>query len=168
MEQEAAWAIESALTDFVTVQVDEQLFGLPIGAVHDVFMLGTITPVPGAPSKVLGLINLRGRVLTGLCLRRLLGLPACPAGAERMVVGVEHQNESFGLVVDRVGEVLSLPVAECRPNPGNLDPGWAKFARGIYWLEDGVLVVLDIEPALRAPEQPARSLDLAGMAGAAA
>ncbi|MCP8940932.1 chemotaxis protein CheW [Alsobacter sp. SYSU M60028] len=145
-----------AVTDYVTVFVDGQLFGLPIASVQDVFMRGQMTPVPGAPPEILGLINLRGRVLTALSLRRLLGL-ADPLAQGAMVVGVEHGGESFGLLVDRVGEVLSLPVSDRRANPGNLDPAWARFARGIYWLPEGLLVVLDIDAALGlggAPAEP--------------
>ena len=51
---------------------------------------------------------------------------------------------ALGLVVDKVGEVLSPPAAEFRPNPLNLDPCWARYSAGIHWLDDGLLVVLDV------------------------
>ncbi|HEX5666422.1 MAG TPA: chemotaxis protein CheW [Hyphomicrobium sp.] len=137
-------------TEFVTVYVGDQVFGLPIGCVQDVFHVGAITPVPLAPYEVAGLLNLRGRVLTALCLRRLLRLPAAPE-INRMVVGIEQSGESFGLLVDKVGEVLSLPIAERQPAPSNFDPRWARFASGVYWLAEGLLVVLDVEAALSQP-----------------
>ena len=140
-----------AVADFVTVIVGGQTFGLPIAAVHDVFIADQVTPVPLAPPEIAGLLNLRGRVVTALCMRNLLHLPPPPAAAGHMVVGVEHGRESFGFVVDGVGEVRTLPVAEIRPNPMNLDPAWAAFSRGIYWLEDGLLVILDID-ALLSPQ----------------
>lgn len=137
-------------TEFVTVYVGDQVFGLPIGCVQDVFHVSAITPVPLAPYEVAGLLNLRGRVLTALCLRRLLRLPAAPE-INRMVVGIEQSGESFGLLVDKVGEVLSLPIAERQPAPSNFDPRWARFASGVYWLAEGLLVVLDVEAALSQP-----------------
>jgi len=130
--------------DYVTVVVGGQLFGLPIGIVHDVFYTGAMTAVPLAPAQVSGLINLRGRVVTALCLRCLLGMPRGATLAGTMVVCIEHEGESLGLVVDKVGEVLSPPAAEFRPNPLNLDPCWARYSAGIHWLDDGLLVVLDV------------------------
>ncbi|MBT2856498.1 chemotaxis protein CheW, partial [Staphylococcus coagulans] len=61
--------------DYVTVFVGDTLFGLAIERVHDVFVPSGVTPVPLAPSEIVGLLNLRGRVVTAVCLRRRLGLP---------------------------------------------------------------------------------------------
>lgn len=145
-------------TDYVTVVVDGQLFGIEIGCVHDVFMAGAVTKVPLAPFPVAGLINLRGRVVTAICMRRLLALPDCDAVPGSMVVGIEMSGESFGLIVDSVGEVRSIMAGECQPNPLNLDKRWARFSKGIHWLPDGLLVVLDVEtmltPAAIAPSAP--------------
>ncbi len=139
----------AATIDYVTVVVDGQLFGVPIGYVHDVFFTGAVTSVPLAPPQVSGLINLRGRVVTALCMRCLLGLPKTGLRGT-MVACIEHGGESYGLIVDRVGEVLTLPAAECLPNPLNLDPRWARCSSGVHWLDDALLVVLDLE-ALLAP-----------------
>lgn len=138
----------SDTVDYVTVVIEDQLFGLPIAGVHDVFIATEITPVPLAPPEIAGLINLRGRVVTAVSLRRLLRLPDAPDIGELTVVGVEVGGESFGLVVDHVGEVLNLPAGDRQPNPLNLDPRWARFSRGIHWLDGGLLVVVDIESAL--------------------
>lgn len=134
--------------DYVTVVIEDQLFGLPIAGVHDVFIAIDITPVPLAPPEIAGLINFRGRVVTALSLRRLLRLPDAPDTGELTVVGVEVSGESFGLVVDHVGEVLNLPAGDRQPNPLNLDPRWARLSRGIHWIDGGLLVVIDIEAAL--------------------
>lgn len=141
-DEDPATSEQSA--DYVTVLVGGQLFGLPIGAVHDVFYTGAVTAVPLAPKQISGLINLRGRVVTALCLRCLLGMPRGETLVGTMVTCIEHEGESFGLIVDRVGEVLSLPTAEFRPNPLNLDPTWARYSAGIHWLDSGLLVVLDV------------------------
>lgn len=153
--------------DYVTVVVEEQLFGLSIAGVHDVFIATEITPVPLAPPEIAGLINLRGRVVTAVSLRRLLKLPDAPDTGELTVVGVEVNGESFGLVVDHVGEVLNLPAGDRQPNPLNLDPRWARLSRGIHWLDGGLLVVIDIEAALdqSALSEPARASHAHSMKG---
>ena len=138
----------SHTVDYVTVVVGDQLFGLPIASVHDVFIATTITRVPLAPPEIAGLINLRGRVVTAVSMRRLLKLPDAPDIGELTVVGVEVEGESFGLVVDNVGEVLNLPAVEREPNPLNLDPRWARLSRGIHWIDGGLMVVFDIDTAL--------------------
>jgi purine-binding chemotaxis protein CheW len=152
----------SLRTDYVTVFVDGQRFGLEIGSVHDVFMAGAVTKVPLAPPAVAGLINLRGRVVTAICMRRLLRLPTAAVHAGAMVVGIERAGESFGVIVDSVGEVIGVVDSECQANPLNLDPRWAEFSKGIHWLPEGLLVVLDIDamlsPAAFAPA-PAPSKD---------
>jgi purine-binding chemotaxis protein CheW len=136
------------MREYVTVLVDGQLFGLPIECVHDVFIATEMTPVPLAPPEVAGLLNLRGRVVTAISLRRVLKLQDGGQSASRMVVGVEYGGDSFGLAVDGVGEVLSLALAEMQPPPMNLDPRWSSIAKGIHWLENGLLVVIDIHAAL--------------------
>lgn len=138
----------SDTVDYVTVTTGDQLFGLPIASVHDVFITTTITPVPLAPPEIAGLLNLRGRVVTAVSLRRLLRLPDAPDTGELTVVGIELGGESFGLIVDNVGEVLNLPAGDRQANPLNLDPRWARFSRGIHWIHGGLLVVIDIEAAL--------------------
>ncbi len=137
-----------ACCDYVTVTVGDQLFGLPIEEVHDVFIVTTITHVPLAPSEVVGLINLRGRIVTALCLRRRLGLPARAPTAETMAVGIEHDCESYGLLVDGVGEVLRLSAGSREPTPVHLAPRWARLSRGVHRLDDRLLIVLDIEGVL--------------------
>src|SRR5918998_4379211 len=101
--------------EYVTVMVGEQIFGLPIDRVHDVFIASALTDVPLAPREIVGLLNLRGRVVTAMCLRRRLGLPDAEKGRE-MAVGLEHQGESYGLLVDQVGEVMKLAPERREPN----------------------------------------------------
>ena len=134
--------------DFVTIRVGEQWFGLPIGRVHDVFVPTAMTRVPMAPPDVVGLLNLRGRVVTALSMRACLGLPPPVDGGEAMAVGLEYQGEAFGLLVDEVGEVMRLTDDSHEANPVHLDARWAKVTRGIHRLADRLLLILDIDAAL--------------------
>jgi purine-binding chemotaxis protein CheW len=134
--------------DYITVFAGEQMFGLAIEGVLDVFIAQKMTPVPKAPPEVAGLLNLRGRVVTALSLRRRLGLPPRASEGGNMVVGIERQGESYGLLVDSVGEVVSIPLATLEPLPINFDRSWASAARGIHRLETALMVVLDIDSIL--------------------
>jgi purine-binding chemotaxis protein CheW len=147
--------------DFVTVYVGQTLFGLAIERVHDVFVPSGVTPVPLAPPEIVGLLNLRGRVVTALCLRRRLGLPAAEAapaakpsaekpGADKagMAIGLEQGGETFALVVDGVGEVLKLGGDTREAVPINLDSRWRDLATCVHRLDGRLLVILDVDALL--------------------
>ena len=136
---------DSDTKEFVTVLIADQLFGLRVTDIRDVFALKHLTPVPGSRPEIAGVLNLRGRILTAIDLRRRLGLPAKPQGhTGMMAVGVEHNGEAFGILVDGVGEVLRLSDSACEPNPVNLDPNWKTISQGVYRLENKLLITLDI------------------------
>jgi purine-binding chemotaxis protein CheW len=131
--------------EFVTVMIGEQLFGLPIDRVHDVSKVDRWTRVPLAQPEIAGMLNLRGRIVTAIDMRRRLDFPPVEEGKSRMMIGVEYRGESYGLLVDQVGEVLKVAIEQCDPNPANLDPRWVSIAAGIYRLEDNLMVVLDVD-----------------------
>lgn len=143
-------AFEDSL-DYVTVTIAGQLLGLPIERVQDVFMAERVTPVPLAPSEIIGLLNLRGRIVTAICLRRRMAhvlTGAAMEGGELTAVGLDHDGEAFALIVDQVGEVMRLPRSGFEPLPVHLDRGWADLAMGIHRLDDRLLVVLDVDSVL--------------------
>jgi len=129
--------------EFVTIYVGNQLCGIPVLKVRDVLGPQKITRVPLAPPEVAGLLNLRGRIVTAIDLRRRLGLEARPAEDKGMSVVVEQHGELYSLMVDSVGEVLNLPAAAFERNPATLDPLWRRFSEGVYRLDAGLLVVLN-------------------------
>jgi purine-binding chemotaxis protein CheW len=140
--------ITSKQMEFVTVTVAGQLLGLPISRVHDVFVVSEMTTVPLAPGEIAGLLNLRGRVVTAVSLRRRLGLNDIYEGSRRMAVGLENQGEAYGLLVDDVGEVLKLDADEMQPNPVHMDRGWVGLSQGVHQLRDQLLIVLDVDAVL--------------------
>ena len=136
------------VVEYVTATVGGQLFGLPISRVQDVFVPDRLTRVPLAPPEIAGLLNLRGRIVTVIDLRRRLGLGAPAGDAPRMAVGVEWKGESYGLLIDAIGEVLKLPMSDREDNPVNLDPGLARVSAGVHRLDGKLLVVLDVDRVL--------------------
>jgi purine-binding chemotaxis protein CheW len=134
--------------EYVTVMVADQIFGLPIDRVHDVFIASALTGVPLSPREIVGLLNLRGRVVTAMCLRRRLGLSDCESDGRNMAVGLEHKGESYGLLVDQVGEVMKLTADTHEPNPVHMDPRWVKLSRGVHRLDEKLLIILDVDAVL--------------------
>lgn len=137
-----------ATDEYVTVTIAGQLFGLAIEQVQDVFMPAAITEVPLAAPEVAGVLNLRGRIVTAIDMRKRLNLPASKNGASRMAVGIESKGESYGIVIDDVGEVLRLPRSTIEANPANLDPRWASISSGVQQLDGELMVILDVERVL--------------------
>ena len=136
------------LTEYVTVTIGDYLFGLPIFRVQDVFVPDRLTKVPLAPPEVAGILNLRGRVVTAIDMRSRLDLGAREPGAPVMAIGIELKGESYGLLVDSVGEVMALRNSACEAKPVNLDPRLSRVAAGIYRLEGQLMVVLDVDRVL--------------------
>ncbi len=133
---------------YVTVVIGGQLFGLPIERVHDVFMPESITRVPLSRPEIAGVLNLRGRIVTAIDMRRRLHLPPRTDGGQAMAVGIEHKGESYGLLIDNVGEVLDLPTDGREPNPVNLDSRWAAISGGVHRLSGQLMVILDVDRVL--------------------
>jgi purine-binding chemotaxis protein CheW len=136
------------LTEYVTVMTDGQLFGLPIVRVQDVFIPERLTRVPLAPPEIAGVLNLRGRIVTLIDLRRRFGLAERADGEAVMAIGVEARGESYGLLIDSVGEVLKLDDATREPNPVNLDRRLARVSAGIHRLDGQLLIVVDVDRVL--------------------
>jgi purine-binding chemotaxis protein CheW len=129
---------------FVTLTLGEQLCGVPVQGVRDILSDQTITRIPLAPAEIAGSLNLRGRIVTAIDLRRRLKLPPAPAGQPRMSVVAEQSGELYALLVDQVSEVMTLRGAEFERNPPTLPPEWAAYSDGIYRLDGKLLVVLDV------------------------
>lgn len=136
------------LTEYVTVMIGDQLFGLPIARVQDVFIPDRLTQVPLSPPEVAGILNLRGRIVTAIDMRRRLDLGKRDDGQPVMAVGIEFKGESYGLLVDSVGEVMKLSAQACEMRPANLDARLARVASGVVRLEGQLLVVLDVDRVL--------------------
>ena len=113
---------EGTVAEYVTAVIGGQLFGLPISRVQDVFMPERLTRVPLSPGEIAGVLNLRGRIVTVVDMRARLGLPKNDGGKPPMAVGVDLRGESYGLLIDQIGEVLKLADDGREENPVNLDP----------------------------------------------
>ncbi len=153
----------------VSIQIGGQTFGVPVLEVQDVINRAAINRVPLAPPEIAGSLNLRGRIVTAIDMRRRLGLPPQAEGqGDGVSVIVEQASgELYALMVDDVGDVLWLPPSAFEPPPPTLSPAWRDLCDGLYRLEDSLMLVLRTEAVLtlssppvgEAPDSPRRTAD---------
>jgi purine-binding chemotaxis protein CheW len=134
-----------AASMILTLTVAGQLCGVPVLTVRDVLGPQTITRIPLAPREVAGSLNLRGRIVTAIDLRRRLLLAERAPDQKPMSVVVEHQGELYSLLADSVGDVLSLNSADRAANPQTLEAFWKEVSLGVHRLGESLLVVLDVD-----------------------
>ena len=132
-----------ALVEVCSVSLGTTLFGVPIRHILEIVGAARPQPVPLAPGFVGGLVHYRGDVLTTVSLRELLGLP--PREGAQDILVLESAGGCFGLLVDSVGEVLTVSSADYEPNPSILDERRRALLAGAYKLKNGLLVMLDPE-----------------------
>jgi purine-binding chemotaxis protein CheW len=133
----------ATLVEMCSVRVGQGLYGIPITHILEIVGNARPQPVPLAPGFVGGLVHYRGDVLTTVSLRQVLGLPAREGSQDILVL--ESAGGSFGLLVDSVGEVLTVSQADYEPNPSILDERRRVLFAGAYKLKDSLLVMLDPE-----------------------
>lgn len=133
----------SAMAEICSVRLGSTLFGVPI--THILEIVGKVRPqaVPLAPSFVGGLVHYRGDVLTTVSLRPLLDLPVWDGPQDILVL--ESEGGNFGLLVDSVGEVLTVAAADHELTPSIVDERRRALFAGAYKLKTGLLVMLDPE-----------------------
>jgi purine-binding chemotaxis protein CheW len=119
-------------------------FGLPVIRVQTIFQIEAVTPVPLGPREVLGLVNLRGKIVTAVSLRQRLQMPEADGSKPRLAIGIEHRGENFALVVDEVGDVIVLDPERRIPMPPHLEHRRAKLTDAVYRLDNQILSLLDM------------------------
>lgn len=129
--------------EMCSVRSGQSVFGVPISHILEIVGSSHPQPVPLAPTFVGGLVHYRGDVLTTVSLRQLLGLP--PREGRQDLLVLESSGGCFALLVDSVGEVLTVSSANYEPNPSTVDKRRAALFAGAYKLKDSLLVMLDPE-----------------------
>ncbi|KQS52886.1 hypothetical protein ASG17_14870 [Brevundimonas sp. Leaf363] len=137
---------ESRIEGFVTVRLGDACFGAPVLQVQDVVAEAPLNRVPQAPPEVAGVMNLRGRIVTAIDMRRRLCLP--PQEGARISVIVEHGAELYALIVDDVGDVVWMSRADREVPPVTLSAHWRALIAGLHRMEDRLLLILDVEAVL--------------------
>ena len=130
---------------YFTVFVNDEIFGLPVENTHTIFRIASVTSVPLSPGDIAGLVNLRGKIVTAVSLRRRLHMAADATIQNALAIVIEYRGENFALIVDQVGDVLSLAKSAQIPVPSHFHPQRARLTAGLYRVGTLLIPVLDIE-----------------------
>jgi purine-binding chemotaxis protein CheW len=131
-------------TNCFIVYVGGETFGLPVDCVQTIFQIEAVTPVPLGPREIVGLVNLRGKIVTAVSLRRRLQMPDAQPAKAALAIGMEYRGENFALIVDEVGDVIFLDPQMQIALPPHLDQHRAKLTEAVYRLDQGILSMLDV------------------------
>jgi purine-binding chemotaxis protein CheW len=129
----------------VTFSSGDYQFGIDVLTVQEVLRTQEMTPVPLAPNEIRGLINLRGNIVTAIGIRERLSLAPATADIELMNLIISLKDGTASLIVDSVGDVLSLDRQRCKPRPSTLKSPLREVVTGVYELERSLLLLLDAE-----------------------
>ncbi|MFV2059303.1 MAG: chemotaxis protein CheW [Gammaproteobacteria bacterium] len=148
-------AVESAndsISQWVTFYLDKEKYGINVMSVQEVLRITDIAPVPGAPHYVLGIINLRGNVVTVIDTRTRFGLTEKESDDATRIVIIESDNQVIGILVDSVAEVVDLLKSdiETTPNVGNDES--SKYIQGVSSQGDQLLILVDVDKLLTEEE----------------
>jgi len=140
--------VDDSIIQWVTFRLENEKYGIKVMQVQEVLRMTEIAPVPGAPHYVLGIINLRGNVVTVIDTRRRFGLPDVDSDDETRIVIVEANNNVVGILVDSVAEVVDLKMSEIEtaPNVGNDES--SKYIQGVSSRDDELLILVDVDKLL--------------------
>ncbi|MEO1527541.1 MAG: chemotaxis protein CheW [Planctomycetota bacterium] len=130
---------------YCTFRVDALLFGVEVRQVQEVIRSQQTTRVPLAPRVVQGLMNLRGQIVSALCLRERLGLPGAQDQNDSMNVVVRSDEGPISLLVDEIGDVVEVDVRRFEPPPETLLGEQRELVRGVFKLERELLLILNTD-----------------------
>ena len=133
----------------VSFCLGDEEYGIQIGAVREIILMGDLTELPQTPPYLKGLINLRSTVIPIVDLKRRFGMPESPATDETRIIVVSVGGKTIGLIVDSVSEVLRLSQASVSPPPPTIAGLGPDYLVGLAQLEGRLLILLDIETVLQ-------------------
>lgn len=138
----------SSMLELATFYVGEAQCGIDILKIQEINKQTEVTGVPQAPDYVVGVLNLRGRIVTVIDLGLKTGLSPITRDKDNRNIIVDSMGEHIGLLVDRISDVMSADPADVEPPPANLGGIQGSFFEGVVKTEAGLIGVLDIERVL--------------------
>ena len=152
MVAQSSQAGEDPILQWVTFRLDDATYGINVMQVREVLRYTEIAPVTGAPPYVLGIINLRGSVVTVIDTRTRFGLTSTDTTDNTRIVIIEVENQVVGILVDAVAEVVYLRQSEIETAPNVGTEESAKFIQGVCHKNDELLILVDLEKLMTEEE----------------
>lgn len=132
------------LLQYLTFKLIDETYGINVMQIKEVLRYSEIAPVPGAPSYVLGIVNLRGNVVTVVDTRVRFSLPECTITDDTRIIIIEHDGEQVGLLVDAVQEVFYLYQGEIEQSPSVGNDEALMFIQGVYQKDSELVILLEL------------------------
>ncbi|MBX9739121.1 MAG: chemotaxis protein CheW [Beijerinckiaceae bacterium] len=148
MQTQVAPQADALAAGTLTVMCGGEWFGLPIAHVYSIFSVGSITPVPLAPPEIIGLINVRGAIVTAVSLRRRLRMTPEIDTRGALAVVLHQGSENFALLVDHVADVVDLGLVRPLQKQPHIDSHRVALTRHVYRIDDRIVPVLDVAALL--------------------
>ncbi|WJW74552.1 chemotaxis protein CheW [Thiohalobacter sp. IOR34] len=145
---QASNSSNDAVLQCVTFRLEDETYGINVMQVQEVLRVSEIAPVPGAPDYVMGIINLRGNVVTVIDTRMRLGLPPKERDDSTRIVIIETDRHVIGIQVDAVAEVVDLNTSEIESAPSVGNDESAKYIQGVASCNDNLLILVDLNKLL--------------------
>jgi purine-binding chemotaxis protein CheW len=143
---------DDTVLQWVTFQLDNETYGINVMQVREVLRVNDITPVPGAPDYVLGIINLRGNVVTILDTRKRFGLAPKACDEDSRILIIECDEQIAGVLVDSVTEVVYLRSSEIESAPNVTADDNARYIQGVHSRDNDLLILVDLNKLLTEDE----------------
>jgi len=132
----------------VGFQVGRETYGVPITSLHEIVRVPEITAVPDAPTYMEGVINLRGKIVSVIDLRKRFAEKKIASGRQNRILVVEHNGRLAGLIVDSASEVLKIPSTDVEPPPATFQEGGLNCVTGLGKYQGRLIVLLDMAKLL--------------------
>jgi purine-binding chemotaxis protein CheW len=150
--KDEANSVNKNLVELSTFLVGDALCGMDILKIQEINKLIDMTTVPQAPSYVLGILNLRGQIITSIDLSKKLGLGVTDLSKDPRNIIVNSKGEHIGLLVKKISDVVQADAGKFEPPPSNMGGIQGEFFTGVYKTEDKLIGILDVEKVLRIEE----------------
>ncbi|HVR97635.1 MAG TPA: chemotaxis protein CheW [Thermoanaerobaculia bacterium] len=144
---------------WVSFELAGEIYALPVERLQEVLRITSITRVPHAPDPIRGITNMRGRVLAVVDLRVRLGLPSAELEPQNRILVVASRDHWIGLLVDSARQVAKVLPSAVQPPPSDVMTARSDFIRGLYHLEDELVILLDVDRVLLIHESLDQALD---------
>ena len=158
MDQSQANVDANTIKQWVSFMLGEETYAVDVMKIQEVLRPVEITPVAGSPHFVLGVINLRGNVVTVIDARRRFNLPPCESGNDARIILVEAKEQVVGVLVDRVGEVLQVSQSQIESTPSVANGEMPGNIQGVTTRGDELVEIIDLDKLLAEDESSSTAL----------
>ena len=149
---------QDELYRWVTFRLADENYGINVMQVQEVLRMTEIAPVPGAPHFVMGIINLRGNVVTVLDMRKMLSLAPSEVTDNSRIMVIECGEVTVGLLVDSVAEVVNIRSSQIDPAPAVGNEDSARYIHGVFSNEEDILILVDLDKLISDEDRDAISM----------